>query len=79
MNFLTKYDNKKNIRFDTFKFTLEKAYERNLKLIVETGVSRGKIKFFFFRKLSANLWKFLVISDLNIEKKNLKFRSKRRF
>ena len=54
MNFLKKYDNKKNIRFKTFKFTLEKAYQRNLKIIVETGVSRGKVKFFFFRKIN---WK----------------------
>jgi len=48
MNFLNKYKNIKNIRFETFKFTLEEANKRNLKTIVETGVARGKIKFFFF-------------------------------
>ena len=54
MNFLNKYKNIKNIRFETFKFTLEEANKRNLKTIVETGVARGKIKFFFFRKVN---WK----------------------
>ena len=54
MNFLDKYENKKNIRFETFKFTLLEANKRNLKTIVETGVARGKIKFFFFRKIN---WK----------------------
>ena len=54
MNFLNKYDNPKNIRFNSFKFALEEAFKRNLKVIVETGVSRGKQKFIFFSKMN---WK----------------------
>jgi len=54
MLFLNKYKNPKNIRFNSFKFALEEAFRRNLKIIVETGVARGKEKFFFF--LKAN-WK----------------------
>lgn len=54
MNFLEKYNNNKNIRFMSFKKTLEICNERNFKNIVETGTSRGKIKFFFFRKYN---WK----------------------
>lgn len=48
MNFLEKYNNKKNIRFDSFKFALSEANNRGLKTLVETGCARGKIKFFFF-------------------------------
>ena len=54
MNFIEKYNNKKNIRFKLFKKTLEIAERRGLKIIVETGTSRGKKKFFFFKKFN---WK----------------------
>ena len=54
MKFLEKYNNKKNIRFFSFKETLSVCQNRMLKNIVETGTSRGKIKFFFFRKYN---WK----------------------
>ena len=54
MKFIEKYNNKKNIRFPFFKKTLELAFERNLKTIVETGTSRGKKKFLFFKKFN---WK----------------------
>jgi|TARA_B100002003_G_scaffold6021_1_gene5454 hypothetical protein len=47
MIFLQKYNIEKNIRFDSFFKTLEIANNRNLKLIVETGTSRGKSIFFF--------------------------------
>ena len=39
MNFIEKYNNKKNIRFKLFKKTLEIAERRGLKIIVETGTS----------------------------------------
>ena len=45
MSFLDKFDNSKNIRFDSFKKTFEICEKRNLKIIVETGTSRGKKKF----------------------------------
>ena len=54
MNFLNKYNNNKNIRFPFFKKSIELAVKRNLKIIVETGTSRGKEKFFFFKKMN---WK----------------------
>ena len=54
MNFLKKYEDKKNIRFPSFEFTLIEANKRGLKNIVETGTARGKIKFFFFKKYN---WK----------------------
>ena len=54
MIFLQKYNIEKNIRFDSFFKTLEIANNRNLKLIVETGTSRGKSIFFFFNKYN---WK----------------------
>tara|TARA_Y100000768_G_scaffold385983_1_gene373327 strand:+ start:3669 stop:4235 length:567 start_codon:yes stop_codon:yes gene_type:complete len=54
MNFLEKYNNEKNIRFYSFKKTLEICLKRDIKNIVETGTARGKIKFFFFRKFN---WK----------------------
>tara|TARA_X000000368_G_C23010524_1_gene703251 strand:- start:391 stop:960 length:570 start_codon:yes stop_codon:yes gene_type:complete len=54
MNFLEKYNNKKNIRFSFFKKTLNIAKERNFKTIVETGTSRGKKKFLFFKRFN---WK----------------------
>ena len=49
MNFLHKFNIKKNIRFESFKKTFEISEKRNLKIIVETGTSRGKIKFFFIK------------------------------
>ena len=54
MKFIEKYNNKKNNRFNMFKKTLEIAFERNFKTIVETGTSRGKKKFLFFKKYN---WK----------------------
>jgi len=54
MNFLNKYNNIKNIRYSSFEFALSLAKKRNLKIFVETGTSRGKIKFFFFNKFN---WK----------------------
>ena len=48
MFFLEKYNNKKNIRFKSFEFALIEAKKRNHKILVETGVARGKIKFFEF-------------------------------
>jgi hypothetical protein len=54
MIFLKKFDNQKNIRFPMFEYALILAQKRNLKVLVETGTSRGKNKFFFFRKYN---WK----------------------
>ena len=54
MNFLNKFNNNKNIRFDMFKKVFNIALKRNFKTIVETGTSRGKIKFFFLKKYN---WK----------------------
>lgn len=54
MNFLIKYNNEKNIRFKSFKKTFELCFERNLKILVETGTARGKTKFFFIKKYN---WK----------------------
>ena len=54
MNFIEKYNNKKNIRYPFFKKTLELSMQRNVKIIVETGTSRGKVKFLFFKKFN---WK----------------------
>ena len=47
MKFLKKYNNIKNIRYQSFKKTLELSYKRNFQTIVETGTARGKTKFFF--------------------------------
>ena len=47
MKFLSKYNDKKNIRYKSFEKTLRLSHERNLKTIVETGTARGKTKFFF--------------------------------
>ena len=64
MKFLEYYDNQKNFRFSSFKFALLEAEKRNLRTIVETGVARGKQKFFFFSKIN---WKdgmsTLIFSD----------------
>ena len=54
MNFIEKYNNIKNIRFPFFKKVIEISITRKLKIIVETGTSRGKKKFFFFNKMN---WK----------------------
>ena len=54
MKFLKKYNNPKNFRFNSFEFALLEAQKRNLKTLVETGVARGKQKFFFFSKIN---WK----------------------
>jgi hypothetical protein len=54
MFFLNKYNIPKNIRFNSFKFTLEEAFRRNLKIIVETSVAMGKQNFLFFSKTN---WK----------------------
>ena len=54
MNFLEKFNNKKNIRFEMFKKVFDISLQRKLKTIVETGTTRGKIKFFFFKKYN---WK----------------------
>jgi len=52
--FLNKYNNSKNIRFDSFYNSLLVADSRNLKVFVETGTSRGKTKFFFINRFN---WK----------------------
>ena len=54
MNFLEKYNHPKNFRFSSFSFALKEAHKRNHKIIVETGVSRGKEKFLFFVKKNWN-------------------------
>jgi hypothetical protein len=54
MQFLKKYNNVKNFKFNSFEFALNEAAKRNHKVIVETGVARGKIKFFIFTKIN---WK----------------------
>ena len=54
MNFIEKYNHKKNIRFKLFEKTLKIANRRGSKVIVETGTARGKRKFFFFKKFN---WK----------------------
>ena len=54
MHFLQKYNNIKNIRFKSFQFALNEAAKRKHKILVETGVARGKIKFFIFSKIN---WK----------------------
>ena len=54
MNFISYYNHPKNFRFDSFKFALDEAYKRNHKILVETGVSRGKQKLLFFVKKNWN-------------------------
>ena len=54
MNFLENYNHPKNFRFASFKFALLEAQKRHLKTLVETGCSRGKVKFIFFSKIN---WK----------------------
>ena len=48
MKFLEKYNHKK-YKISFFKKALEIALERKLKIFVETGTSRGKEKFVFFK------------------------------
>ena len=84
MQFINKYNHPKNIRFESFKFTLLEAKKRGLKTVVETGCARGKTKFIFFSKIN---WKdgmsTLIFSDYakhvngklttcDIEKKNIR-------
>ncbi len=84
MEFINKYNHPKNIRFESFKFTLFEAKKRGLKTVVETGCARGKTKFIFFSKIN---WKdgmsTMIFSDYakhvngklttcDIEKKNIK-------
>ena len=47
MRFLKDFNHPKNIRFKSFEKALTIADQRDLKTVVETGVARGKIKFFF--------------------------------
>ena len=54
MEFLSKYNHPKNVRFESFKFALTEAKKRNLKTLVETGCARGKRKFIFFSRIN---WK----------------------
>ena len=54
MDFLKYYNHPKNIRYDSFVFALNEAKKRNHKVIVETGTSRGKVRFIFFSKIN---WK----------------------
>ena len=64
MNFFNFYNHPKNIRFNSFKFALNEAKKRNHKVVVETGVARGKVKFLFFSKIN---WKdgmsTMILSD----------------
>ena len=41
LNFLLKYNNKKNIKYDSFFKSLSIANSRDLKTFVETGAMRG--------------------------------------
>jgi hypothetical protein len=54
MRFLKDFNHPKNIRFKSFEKALTIADQRDLKTVVETGVARGKIKFFFIKKFN---WK----------------------
>ena len=54
MKFLEHFNHPKNFRFKSFEFTLLEALKRNHKVLVETGVARGKQKFLFFSKIN---WK----------------------
>ena len=54
MNFLNFYNHEKNFRYSSFEFSLNEAFKRGHKTLVETGVARGKIKFLFFPKIN---WK----------------------
>ena len=83
MQFINYYNNPKNIRFESFKFALTEASNRGHKNIVETGVARGKTKFFFINKINwLDGMSTLIFSDYakfvggflyscDIEKKNI--------
>ena len=83
MEFINYYNNPKNIRFESFKFALTEAKKRGHKTIVETGVARGKTKFFFINKVNwLDGMSTLIFSDYaklvggflyscDIEKKNI--------
>jgi len=66
--FLQKYNKSKNIRYASFEFTIDLFIKRKLKIIVETGTSRGKTKFFFFNRFN---WKdgmsTPILADLALE------------
>ena len=44
MNFIEKYNHKKNIRFKLFEKSLEIANRRGSRIIVVTGTARGNTK-----------------------------------
>jgi len=83
MQFINYYNNPKNIRFESFKFALNEANNRDHKTIVETGTARGKTKFFFINKINwLDGMSTLIFSDYarfvdgflyscDIEKKNI--------
>ena len=83
MQFIEYYNNPKNIRFESFKFALNEANKRGHKILVETGVARGKTKFFFINKTNwLDGMSTLIFSDYarftggflyacDIEKKNI--------
>ena len=55
MNWFTKYKDKLGVRYAAFEKLFSIAEERDLKIIIETGTSRGKSKF-YYRKPKVN-WK----------------------
>ena len=83
MIFLKKFEHPQNTRFDMFKKVFDLSVMLNHKTIVETGTSRGKIKFFFFKKYNwkdgmstvmfANFAKFIDghLHTCDISKKNI--------
>ena len=52
MDFLINYKNIKNIRYDSFELAIKESFKRKHKIIVETGVARGKKKLIFFSKIN---------------------------
>jgi len=54
MHFLKKFNLPENVRFNSFEFALNEALKRKSKVLVETGVARGKQKLFFFSRIN---WK----------------------
>ena len=49
MNWLERYKDTLNIRYETFKTLFEISHDRKLTNIVETGTARGKIKYYYFK------------------------------
>ena len=84
MQFLQNYNNNKNIRFKSFEFALNEAKKRNHKIVVETGVARGKTRFLFFSKINwldgmstvifSDYAKYIggMLTTCDIEKKNIR-------